>query len=226
MPVVIDWSGWDVSKTEPPLTDGNLALDVEPAGEVAHLSPISGDTSTETAEPVGGIRPGVSEPEPETESKGAEKVFPLKAQRFKRMDKWTLASMARAFRESCRQCKISYIVGEDKQGRPRVVLSSKKQGICFWGLTVKLEQEPELEAVLLIELSRKDQQLRDILEERAAIRAADGLSDDDMTVALVTIGVNLDPPEPKRQESEEQAKKRAQMEKAFLDYEWEWDELP
>ena len=239
MPVVIDWSGWDVSKTEPPLTDGNLALDVEPMGEVAaHLSPISGDTSTETAEPVEGKEPGRSAPAPEHERGEAENVFPLKAQRFKRMDKMTLASMLRAFKESCRRCEVSYSVKEDKQGRPRIELSSKEYGIAFWGLSVKLGQEPELEAALLIELSRKDQHLKDVLEERAAIRVADGLRDDDMTVALLTIGIDPDnyipwagglgrylTQKPKSQESEEQAKKRAQMGKAFLDYEWEWDEL-
>ena len=141
--------------------------------------------------------------ERESDNVGAEideeGLFPLPAQRVKRMDARTLASMLRAFKESCRLNGISYSVKEDEQWRPRVVLSplpDGAHGVGLCGMKLKLGQEPELEAALLIELSRKDQQLRDILEERAAIRAADGLSDDDMTVALLTIGVDPDNPIP------------------------------
>ena len=186
MPVVIDWSGWDVSKTEPPLTDGNLALDVEPMVEVAApLSPISGDTSTE---PVERKEPGRSEPEIKRGER--ETIFPLKARRFKRMDARTLASIVAAFKESCRRCGVVYNIEEDKQGRPRVVLSGRQGGLALWGLETKLEQEPQLEATLLLELAKKDAALQELLDERAAIRAADGLSDDDMTVALLMIGVD------------------------------------
>lgn len=182
MPVIIDWSGWEVSKIGAPLTDGALALDVEPLGEVAHLSPISGETLTETTEPVDVMEPGRGE---------EETIFPLKARRFKRMNSRTLASIVAAFKESCRRCRVAYSVKEDKQGRPRVVLLCKQRGIAFLGLEVKLGQEPELEAVLLLELAKTNEDLAYILDERAAIRAADGLDDDEMTVALLTIGVEL-----------------------------------
>jgi len=55
-------------------------------------------------------------------------------------------------------------------------------------LSVKLEQTPQLEAMLLLELAQKDAAIQELLDERAAIRAADGLPNDDMSVALLSIG--------------------------------------
>ena len=53
---------------------------------------------------------------------------------------------------------------------------------------VLLAASPELEAAVLLELAKGDANLRDILEERRAIRWADGLSDDLESAALVTVG--------------------------------------
>ena len=181
MPVKLDWSGWGV--------DGNLALAPLDEGEAAYLSPIGGDTLTETTEPVEGKEPGLSETETKREAV-KETAFPLKARRFKRMDARTLASIVTAFKESCRRCGVVYSVEEDEQGRPRVVLAGGQGGLALWGLETKIEQEPQLEAALLLEIAKMNEDLAYILDERAAIRAADGLADDDMTVALLTIGAD------------------------------------
>lgn len=200
MPVVIDWSGWGVSATEPPLTDGNLALDVEPLGEVepGPVTQIGGTPSrgNETAHPAPGEARGEADKADEEEE--IEHPFSLQAREYERLDERTLKAIVTAFKVSCRRCGVVYRLGQDEHGWPRVVLntlSGAPGGVAMAGLGAKLEQMPQLEAALLIELSWTDAGLRDTLEERAAIRAADGLSDDEMTVALLTIGAAIDAPE-------------------------------
>lgn len=167
MAVVLDWSGWEI--------DGTAALaPVEPS-------------------------PAPVLPSPAADAVPPAAPLPMRAA-SPRKHKLDLDAMAAAFRESCKGGGIVYQVGQDVQGRSRVVLSSMAGGvggIALWGLKTKLEHEPQLEAALLLELARGNAALQDILTERAAIRAADDLPDDDLTVALLTIGADERPVENK-----------------------------
>ena len=104
-----------------------------------------------------------------------------------------LSGIVLAFKEICWHSKFKYQAREDSKGRPRVevIPTAESAGpLALAAARERIAQDPQLEAALLIELSKRDETLRDILEERAAIRAADNLPDDPMTIALLTIGAD------------------------------------
>lgn len=215
MPVKLDWTGWDYT----PATDGTAALDdalpLPPrGGEPVPVARIGGTTpQEEEAFPPPGeeqkelqeVREEAEEPRPPVDTlkeqlwgDELDPTFSLQAREFEWLSERELKPMIAAFKETCRRGGFVWSLGEDEHGFPRVVVSHKTGdggNLALWALGVKLEQAPQLEAALLIELSRKDAALRDLLEERASIRAADGLADDDMTVALLTIGAAIDGPQ-------------------------------
>lgn len=128
-----------------------------------------------------------AEPVEKKESEPKRPVsFPLPVRKPKRLNRGDLAAITTAFKASCRRCGISYCALEGEQWRPRVVLSGA-DGLALAGLSAKLSQLPELEAALMLELAQTDADLRYVLDERAAIRGADGLPDDDMSAALSII---------------------------------------
>ena len=212
MPVSIDWTGWDYT----PVTDGTAALDdaLSPpprGGEPVPVAQIGGTTPQEEEPPgkeqeeLQEVMEEAEEPRPPVDALKEQlwgdelpPTFSLQAREFEWIDERTLRGIISAFKATCRKGGFVWSLGEDEHGFPRVVVSHKtgdRDGLALLGLEIKLEQTPQLEAALLIELSRKDAALRDLLEERAAIRAADGLADDDMTVALLTIGAAIDGPQ-------------------------------
>lgn len=160
---------------EKPETDGNLAID-----EFAVLAD-SGDN-----EPLSSSSSAIPEATPV--------ILTLPAQyRPLRMDKLIRDSILRAFTRNCEEGHISLTWGRNEQGRSRVKLLFPRDrglGLADTALSVELNSEPWMEAALLLELAKKEADLAYILDERAAIRAADGLPDDDMTVALLTIGAD------------------------------------
>ena len=99
-----------------------------------------------------------------------------------------IKQVVEAFKRNCQRYSVLIQIGEDRRGFPRVALAGPPglERLCSC-LAVALELEPRLEAALLVELARKDEGLLDILEERAAIRGADGLRDDLEAAALTYV---------------------------------------
>lgn len=154
-----------------PETEGNLALEPEPELYVeARIS----------AEPV-------EENEPEPKSKELMRPFPLPARKSKRLSRGDLFAITAAFRRTLQDFRITCGWKEESPGSPRITLTAQdgRGGLALAGLAVKLGTEPELEAALLLELAEQDEELAYIIAERAAIRGADGLPDDDMSAALL-----------------------------------------
>ncbi len=89
------------------------------------------------------------------------------------------------FKRNCRRHDVLIRVGESSHGFPCVALKGRPglENFCAC-LRAVLDIYPRVEAALLVELSRTDDKLFDLLEERAAIRGADGLRDDLESAAL------------------------------------------